>query len=154
MTSLERVLLFVHVTAVVIWIGGGHLAQLLAVRAIRSGDATRMAGVALDIEWVGKRVLVPTAALTLLSGAWLVSSVGYDWGSSWVSVGLGVWLLSFLAGAFFLGPESGRIGKAIEAQGPESPEVGQRIRRILMVARVELVLLLFAVFAMTTKLWA
>ena len=54
----------------------------------------------------------------------------------------------------FLGPESGRIGKLIDAHGPEHAEVGARIRRILMISRIELLLPIAVVFDMVVKPFA
>jgi hypothetical protein len=41
----------------------------------------------------------------------------------------------------------------MSAKGPEDPEVGYRIRRILAVARLDIVLLVAIVFVMTAKPW-
>jgi hypothetical protein len=54
-------------------------------------------------------------------------------------------------GAGFLGPESGRLAKLIDAEGPDSPAVKARIRRILMVSRAELVVLLTVIWNMVVK---
>ena len=66
-------------------------------------------------------------------------------------VGLGVFAASFLAGAGFLGPESGRLSKLIADRGPEDPDVERRIRRILLISRIELVLLVIVVADMVVK---
>jgi hypothetical protein len=63
------------------------------------------------------------------------------------------WALSFVTGAFFLGPESKKLGKLMPTRSPEDPEVQYRIRRILVVARFDVVLLLAVVFVMTAKPW-
>ena len=62
-----------------------------------------------------------------------------------------IWALSFLAGIGFLGPESGRIGKAIDQQGPDAQEVRLRIERLLLFSRVELVLIALAAADMVLK---
>jgi hypothetical protein len=54
-------------------------------------------------------------------------------------------------GAIYLGPESGRIGKLVAERGPEDGEVRTRMDRVLLVSRIELVVLVSVVFAMTTK---
>ena len=48
-------------------------------------------------------------------------------------------------------PESGRIAKIIKTEGAESPEAERRIRRILLISRIELVLLLGVIFDMVVK---
>ncbi|CAN5341830.1 hypothetical protein BH18ACT12_BH18ACT12_23420 [soil metagenome] len=49
--------------------------------------------------------------------------------------------LSFVIGAGFLGPQAGKIAKAIKEHRPDSPEAEALIRRVLMVARVDLLTL-------------
>jgi hypothetical protein len=75
----------------------------------------------------------------------------WPWGQNWTVLGLFAWGLSFAIGAGFLGPESGRLAKLIAAEGPESPAVTARIRRILMVSRCELVVLLVVIWNMVVK---
>ena len=58
---------------------------------------------------------------------------------------------SFIAGAAFLGPESGRLAKLTAEKGAEDPDVQRRIRRVVMVSRIELVLLIAIVFDMVVK---
>ena len=59
--------------------------------------------------------------------------------------------LSFVTGIAFLGPESKRIAVAIDAHGADSPEAVARIRRILLVSRIELVILVLIVFDTVLK---
>jgi hypothetical protein len=54
-------------------------------------------------------------------------------------------------GAGFLGPQAGKIANAVEAHGPDSPQAEALIRRVLMVARIDLVILVFAIFDMVLK---
>jgi hypothetical protein len=61
------------------------------------------------------------------------------------------WAVSFVTGAFFLGPEAKRLGQLMAAKPPDDPEVQHRIRRILAVARVDILLLIAIVFVMTAK---
>ncbi len=70
---------------------------------------------------------------------------------NWVVFGLAVFAGSFVVGAGFLGPESGRLGRLIEDHGAGAPAVAARIRRILAVSRVELVFLAAVVWAMVVK---
>ena len=62
-----------------------------------------------------------------------------------------VWLLSFIAGSAYLGPESGRLSKLVEERGPEDAEYQRRLSRIFFVSRIELVLLILVVLDMAIK---
>jgi uncharacterized membrane protein len=142
--------LWVHVFGAVVWVGGALATQVFGIRILRARDPVRLAGFAKDAEWIGTRVFMPASILLLAFGFVLVEEA--DWGYPfWVVFGLAVLGLSVLTGMAFLGPESGRIGKLIEEHGVEYPEVQARIKRILVLSRVELVLLIAAVFDMVVK---
>jgi len=49
------------------------------------------------------------------------------------------------------GPEAERLGKALGERGPSDSEVGRRIRRILVISRIDLVVLLLVVADMVFK---
>ncbi len=70
---------------------------------------------------------------------------------TWILFALIVFGGSFVLGAGFIGPESGRIGKLIEAEGPTAPEVQRRIKRIFLVSRIELAFLILVVLDMVVK---
>ena len=144
--------LWLHITAAAIWVGGDAMIQAFAYRIMRSDDPARLVGFSRDVEWTGMRMVMPASIVLLATGIGLVSNGNWGWGEPFVSIGLLVWLISAAVGAGFLGPESGRIAKVVEAQGPESPEAARRIGRILLYSRIELVLLLVVVFMMTVKL--
>lgn len=72
-------------------------------------------------------------------------------GEPWIGGGIAIWLVSTVLGIAFFGPELGRIQKLTEAEGPESPAVMTRVNKLILVSRVELGLLILAVFLMSTK---
>ena len=141
----------VHVLAAVIWIGGGVMIQAYAFRILRTGDARRQADFAKDTEVVSMRLFIPAAWIVLLAGIALMINADWAWGQNWIVLGLVAFGLSFVLGAGFLGPESGRIAKVIERDGPESPEAQARIRRILVLSRCELVVLVTVIVNMVVK---
>jgi uncharacterized membrane protein len=61
-------LLFVHIASAVAWVGGGLMVQFFGLRALRAGPE-RVAVLALDIEWIAPRLLVPSSLLVLVSGS-------------------------------------------------------------------------------------
>jgi uncharacterized membrane protein YjjP (DUF1212 family) len=69
----------------------------------------------------------------------------------WVTIALILFATTFLVGALFFGPESGRIAKLIAAEGAESPVVEQRVRRLLALTRADLMLLFLIIFDMSVK---
>jgi uncharacterized membrane protein len=142
-------LLFVHVAMAIIWIGGGLMMQLFVVRASMLGDPVRIANLGPDIEWIANRTFIPASLIAFLSGILLVvESDFYGFGDDWIVIALVLYATTFLAGLLFLGPEAGRVGK-LNAEG--SPEAGPRTQRLLMLARLDLILLFLIVYDMTVK---
>ena len=147
-----QLFLYLHLAAVMVWLGGATAIQFLALRALRSNDAVRTATFASDVEWFGSRVLTVSSGVVLVMGiAMVLNSDFYGFGDDWIVIGLVLFAITFVAGAAFFGPEAGRISKLIEAEGPTSPAVGARVRRILALTRADLVLLFLIAFDMVVK---
>ena len=144
-----QLLLFLHVAAAIIWVGGGLMVQFFGIRAGMSGDPARLGALGEDIEWIAKRVFIPSSVGAFLTGILLVvESDFYGFGDDWIVMGLLLYATTFLAGLLFLGPESGRIGELMEHR---SPEGGPRMLRLMMFVRLDLVLLFAIVYVMTVK---
>lgn len=141
-----------HILAAVIWVGGAAAVQVFAIRTLAASEPARIAAFAKDTEWVGTRIFTPASLLVLAMGIWMVADrPDFAFGDAWILLGLGGILFSALVGSLFLGPESGRIGRLIEAEGADSPEVQRRLRRIFLISRIELVILLLIVVDMVVK---
>lgn len=150
MTTYE-LLKTIHVFFAVIWVGGATTLQVLATRLSRANEPTRLAGFAKDAEFVGTRIFTPASILVLAAGIWMVVISGWNFTDLWIIFGLIGIGFSATVGAAFLGPESGRLGRLMEAKGPEDAEVIARLNRIFVVSRVELVILLLIVINMVVK---
>lgn len=144
-----------HVLLAVLWVGGGLCITILALRAQRSKDPARLVAIARDAEWLGTRVFVPSSILLFLLGCGLLETTYgkalWSWSCAWVIVGIAGFAISFVVGAAYLGPTSGKIGKLLVERGPEDPEVQRLIARILLVARIDVVILLLVVADMVLK---
>jgi uncharacterized membrane protein len=147
--SWSELLLFLHISAAVIWIGGGLMMQFFGLRASMSGDPRRLGELGEDIEWIANRVFIPSSLGAFVTGVLLViESDFYGFGDDWIVIGLLLYATTFLAGLLFLGPESARIGKLM-VEG--SPEVGPRTMRLILLARLDLVLLFLLLYDMAVK---
>jgi uncharacterized membrane protein len=146
-----ELLKFVHIAAAIIWIGGAVTMQFFAARTIASGDALRLVSFTRDVEWIGNRVLLPSALVVIVLGFLLVWDGPWGFGMTWIWLALVLFAISFLLGVALFTPESKRIGNQIEAQGPESPAVQARIARLIKLTRIDLVLLFAIVFLMVFK---
>src|SRR4051812_18838805 len=144
---------FVHVLSAVVWVGGACTLQAFAIRINGTGDGLRMATFAKDAEYVGNRIYLPSSIILLVSGIFTIheSSGAWSYDQTWVQIGLAMILVSIAIGAGFIGPEAGRVARAIEQHGPASDEARHHINRIFLVSRFELLLLLLVIFDMVVK---
>jgi uncharacterized membrane protein len=145
-----------HVLAAVIWVGGGATLSILALLTVRENDPVRLAQLAKQAGWVGERIYTPISLILLALGFGLIENGQSPWSYdlAWVQIALAGWAVSTLVGIFYLGPTAKRLGKLIEERGPADPEAQHVLRRILLVARLDVLLLLFIVFDMTAKPWS
>jgi uncharacterized membrane protein len=142
--------LFLHISAVAVWVGGAVVAQVFGVLAKRSGDPARSAALGRDMAVVGPWVFMPSSLVVLVTGILLVNEGNWDWGETFIVLGLIGWALVSFTAFGYVTRAMGRIGARIAAEGP-SPELGAAVNRLVMTSRV-LVLVLFAViFVMVVK---
>ncbi|HET7855018.1 MAG TPA: hypothetical protein VFL41_01030 [Gaiellaceae bacterium] len=139
-----------YIAAAASWVGGGAMVQFFGLRALAAREGERLATFAGDVEWIGSRFLTSFAAVAFLSGVGLVwDSDFWGFGDDWIVIGLLLFAVTFLAGALFFGPEAGRIKKLIQAEGATAAE--PRIRRIILLSRIDLMILFLIVFDMSVK---
>jgi uncharacterized membrane protein len=144
-------LLFLHVLAAIVWVGGGIAVQFIVVRAEQTRNGAFMQALGDSSDWLAKRLFIPASLATLVLGILLTIEGPWTFDILWLDLGFIGFALSFLTGILFLKPEGERIGRAIAAHGPESAEVRHHVRRITIVERVQLVILVLVVGAMTIK---
>jgi uncharacterized membrane protein len=150
--SWYEFLLFFHISMAVIWIGGGAMIQFFALRVMKATDPMRMAEFGQDVEWISTRVFIPASLLAFVSGILLViESDFWGFGDDWIVIGLILYAITFLTGALFFGPESGRLAKLAETEGPTAPVVQARMQRLIALTRADLMLLFLIIFDMSVK---
>jgi uncharacterized membrane protein len=147
---MYEVLLFVHVVCAIIWVGGAFFAQLLALRVERSTDPEDLPKFGRNVEALGMRVFLPASIVLFLAGAVMVAQ-RWSFGDVWVSVSMGLWLLSVIAGAIYIGPRTKRIAQLFEAEGPTSTAARALLGKVFMVSRLELISFAIIVALMVFK---
>ena len=136
--TLYQLLLYIHIVCAVIWVGGAFALQVLAFLANRSPDPTELPRVGRNAELIGTRVFTPAAVVLFLAGV-LMTIQQWSFGHAWIAVAVGLWILSALSGAIYLGPRAKRVATLFEAEGPSSAAARQLLGRVFMVSRLELV---------------
>jgi uncharacterized membrane protein len=147
--TLYEVLLFVHIVAVAVWVGGSIMLALISSRIERTGDAGYRARFAKSAGIVGP-VIGISAALVLASGIWMVlESDAIELSQTWVWLGLALFIVSGAVGAAYFAPASDRIIRALEAG--QVQEADRRARTFNLVSRFDTFLLLVIVGLMVFK---
>jgi len=144
----------VHVLAVVMWVGGGVTLTLLALMTIALRDPVRLVQFTREAAFLGGTYFPPLSLMVVGFGFGLVEKGDFGYDLAWVQIGIAGWAASFVAGAGFLGPQSKRLAKMLEDRPPEDAGVQALIQRILLVARLDSVLLLFITLDMVAKPWS
>ncbi|MDQ3953696.1 MAG: DUF2269 domain-containing protein [Actinomycetota bacterium] len=148
--TLYELLLFVHILAAAVWVGGAVMLKVQSAHALKS-DPNRAAELALETERVGTTLLMPASLALLAGGLWLVFEGDWGFGPLWIKLGLGIYVVSAVSGAVLLGPLYKQVGELRTERGPGDAEVTARLQRISNLSWIDLVLLVAAVFVMTVK---
>ena len=145
----------VHVLAAVMWVGGNVMLTLLGIMTIGLRDPVRLTQFAKQVAFLAARYFPPLSLMVIGFGFWMVEEglAGWTYDMTWLQIGIAGWIASFVIGAFYLGPRASKLSKLLDERPPEDNEVQELIQRILFVARIDAVLLLFIVFDMTAKPW-
>ena len=150
MTSYE-LLLLLHITSVIIWLGAGFTIDLLFLRAERTKNPAELGKTGELQEWLVPRVFIPSALLTLLLVVLLTVDGPWSFGDLWILIGLLGWIASFAVGFLFLRPEGEKMKEIAAEHGATSVEAQRRGRRLSVVSRVQLLALFLVVADMVLK---
>jgi len=143
-------LLFVHVLGAVIWVGGGSALNIVGTRLANASEPDAMAGFARQVEFIGQKIFAPVSGILFLAGV-LMTLDRWSFKDLWIAIGVVGFLYSAITGAAILGPLSGRTGKLIAERGPGDPQVAANIKKLFMFGRMETLVMILVIAAMTLK---
>ena len=146
-----NVLRTLHVVAIVIWVGGDVTLTTLGIVFERRRDGSALAELGKMGGWIGTRIYTPALFAALGLGLALESKYYHNWGDFYIVFALVGWSIAATVGVGFVGPELGRIGKAAEQFGPNSAEVGRRVKRLFTIFRFDTALLILITLDMVAK---
>jgi uncharacterized membrane protein len=149
--DLYGILLFVHLTSIVAWVGGGIMLEVIIEKAVASNDASRVKGLADDAETLGQRFFGPSSGIALLAGVWLVFEGGWGWGQPFVWAGLIGFALSTILGFGILVPTGKKVQEGLAAPGAALDSVRGEIVRLRNISRLDTLVLIVVIFFMTVK---
>jgi uncharacterized membrane protein len=145
--SWYEFLLFVHITAAVIWLGGAFTLQMYGAVVRHGGDPEEMARFAGRAGSLSERMFVPTSLVVVLAGVGLILDGNWGWDHLWVIFALVAFAASFATGLFVISP----MAKRIPTVGPTTPAGQALIQRLFTILRIDLVYMYAIVFAMVVK---
>jgi uncharacterized membrane protein len=150
--TLYEFLLFIHIAATVVWVGSGFFGILLALGYDKDGDEAATERLMKDNERLALRLFVPASLVTFLMGlALVIESDAWSFDQLWIVIGLGGFATTFCTGLFVLKPVGDRIAAQMEREGGMTPPTLVEVRKLLVKARSDYVVLALVIFDMVVK---
>jgi uncharacterized membrane protein len=143
--------LFVHIAAVIVWLGAGVLIQILAARADNARDDEGLARLFTEIGVLATRLFIPSSAVVGVFGILMVVDGPWSFDQLWVTLGLIGFIATFFTGKAVLDARAQKIAAKIERDGGVTPASVVDIRQMLAIARIDTVVLYVVVFDMVVK---
>lgn len=140
-------LLFTHISAAMIWLGGAFTFQMYGWTVRRGGNPEEIARFAGRAGALAERMFVPASLVVIAAGILMMIDGNWDWGQLWVIFALVTFAASFVTGLFVISP----IAKKIPVAGPTTPEGQALIERLFTILRIDLAFMYGIVFAMVVK---
>ncbi|MGH2958904.1 MAG: hypothetical protein ACRDKE_04820 [Solirubrobacterales bacterium] len=150
MTLLE-LLVFAHIAGAIGWVGGDTFIQLQGTRIVNRGTGAEIQSFVESIVYLTPRWFIPVSIWTVAFGIASAIEASFSFGDFWITAGLTMFVISFLIGLIYLGPQSERIKTIGESDGPDSAPYAANVKKLIFASRIELVLLWLTVFVMVVK---
>lgn len=143
-------LLFLHVLAAMVWVGGGVMLAVSAARVLRDPEPGAVGRFTASLRVLGPLILAPATVAVLGLGIGLVVDTdAWDFGQLWVQLGLGLFAAAFLIGVVYQSRTALAATRA--ADHDDADEARRQLRRWLWGYRLIVLLLVAAAWDMTTK---
>lgn len=144
---------FLHVAAVIAWVGGPVILTVLQARLRRAGEHATLMAIGRQMETVGKIYFSPLAATTLVTGILMVATTdGLSFGDPWILIGFGGIVATMAIGLGAITPTGKKLAEASGATPPDTGAIAGLSQRMTTLTIVNLVILFFVVWAMVVKL--
>jgi uncharacterized membrane protein len=148
--SLYELLLFLHITSAIVWIGSGTLLNVLAFRYDRSGDHEGLRRIAADVEELAKVLFIPASFSTLILGILTTIDGPWSFDQLWIVLGLVGIAATIFTGLTIITPRTAEIAELMGRDGMTA-EVAGKINQLLTLGRIDLVVLYLVVADMAIK---
>lgn len=149
--SLFGVLLFVHIVAAAVWIGGALVATLIGSRLRRAGDASSVAAFCTAYAQVGGPAFGGSGLLVLLTGMAMVGEGYPSFADLWVAVGFVGWIASMVIGGAVTGRQWFAIGQELSSGAVTLEQAQPRIRRVIGLTHADVLIRIVVVLFMVWR---
>jgi uncharacterized membrane protein len=139
-------LALIHSLAAYVWLGSLFGTLVFTTLGARRSPEELVRG-AHAIVLFSTRVGLPAAIILLIAGFWMMGDRGGNYGSTWITIGFVTWLVAAVVGSALMHPAAKRMRKA----APGAPEAQEMARRIALVGGMQIVVLVIAIWVMTTQ---
>jgi len=142
-------LLYLHLVAAMVWLGGVAVLSVAGALVARSGDAALVGRFVRSLRVLGPAVLAPGALGTVAFGIWMAARGPWTFDQGWVRLALGLAVAAIALGAGVLA-RSAVLAQRAAAVG----DVAEAVRRLRLWSwglRAVLVLLLVIAWDMVFK---
>ena len=148
--GLFEILKLVHIVAAAAWVGGAILSQ--AQLAWINGRGDGAFAEFIDFQaWLSAKYFAPLSGIVVAAGIGMVIVSGYNFTDTWIIIGLVLYAISAGTGAGFLGPQTEKIKEGLAGGGGRDTALQQRIDRVRLATRVDLVVLILVIADMVIK---
>lgn len=149
----EEWLLWVHVLAAILWVGGAGVITVLNQRAVSDGAAAVLLGRARDNKLIGPFFGI-SSLVVLGTGVWLVFAED-EWAfdQGWILVSLLLTAALVVIGFGFHAPHQIKLVPFAEQRGGDDPHVVAEIARWVKFSVIEIAGFVFVVWLMVVRPW-
>jgi len=148
MMSIYPYVEFVHIAAVVLWLGGGSLVVFAAIKAERARNAADFTHVLRDTVFFTNRLFIPAALVAFACGL-IMAYLTELFSELWIWIGIGGLAVTVLIGALAVRPRAEKLLASIERDS--AADVFAPGREIIAIAKLDYVLLFTVVSDMVLK---
>jgi uncharacterized membrane protein len=150
--ELHDWLMFFHILGAIVWVGAVILTNAMLARASRAPNRAAVLRLSRELEWVGPRLIGPSALVVIGLGIWLVPvEEGLAFSQLWIWLSLALLAVSMGQNGIYSAPEGRRIARLAEERGAEDHEVGRRLSRLLWLGRLDILILMAVLWLMVFK---
>jgi uncharacterized membrane protein len=151
MISTYTLLKFLHVAAAMIWVGGAVAITVLTARLVREQDRGALVALAQRVGSFGGSVLGPAAVTTMIAGIAVAATVGFPFGSLWITWGFAGLFASIFLGSTLIRRTLVEMTQIAATPDADKTQLRTLQARLSMLNFANLVILLSTVGAMVFK---